>query len=309
MKKLMITGLISLMLVTLAACDRATPITAEPSPVEPKIPSLALETSPVLTEEWISPSTTESRLIYPEEVIEPEPETADPSEPVESALAVPVVQDNGYAANIPLDDPKLRLYQGVVDPRSIEPHIISGVGVASLVNKYNALPWDYAPTDLVSINANGVQGMLLREPAAAAWEEWRLAALNDGYSVLAVSSYRSRDYQAGLFNSYLSSYGEEAILWSAYPRRSEHEMGLVVDLSYNYAIPGEAFSETAMGQYLAETAHLYGFILRYPKAYEDDTGYTFEPWHFRFVGKNIARQMKERSIPTLEHYYELTINP
>ncbi len=209
--------------------------------------------------------------------------------------------------NLPLDDPSLRLYKGVVDPRSVDPHTLTEVDITSVVNKFNILPWEYAPTDLVDINANGVGGMLLRREAAEAWEQWRVDALNDGYTVLAVSSYRSRDYQATLFNNYLANHGDEAVLWSAYPRRSEHEMGLVVDLSNSWSIPGEGFIDTPMGQYLAETAHNYGFILRYPKGYEGDTGYTFEPWHYRYVGKEIAQKMQQEDIPTLEHYYYLTV--
>ncbi|HHT20835.1 MAG TPA: M15 family metallopeptidase [Tissierellia bacterium] len=283
--------------LSLAAVACQKPIAVADSP----IPGLLVNATPVTTSEVIVTSHNASTELYPAP-----PPLAQRSV---ASLAMPIVTAGGYGANISPEDPHIRLYRSVVDPRSIEPVIIETVGLTSLVNKINALPWDYAPTDLIPIDAGGVAGMSLRQEAAAAWEQWRLAALRDGYSVLAVSSYRSRDYQVGLFNRYLASHGDEAILWSAHPRRSEHEMGLALDLSNHYALPGESFGETAMGRYLAETAHLFGFILRYPKGYEADTGYSYEPWHFRYVGLDIADQMVSRSIPTLEHFYQLTLEP
>lgn len=275
-------------------------VVEEPQTTEPDPPVVV---KPEPEPETIEPETVEAETIEPETT---EPDPVDPA-PEPSGPPKPVVTKSGFAANIELTDPGLRLYKGVVDPRSIDPYVLTNVTQQSVVNKFNILPWDYAPTNLVEINANGVGGMLLQKEAAESWEKWRLDALNDGYTVLAVSSYRSRDYQAGLFNNYLANHGDEAILWSAYPRRSEHELGLVLDLSHDWSIPGEGFIDTPMGKYLSETAHKYGFILRYPKGYESDTGYTFEPWHYRYVGTDISEKMNKENIPTLEHYYKLTV--
>lgn len=257
------------------------PEPAEESPVveteaEPQAPAISPETS------------TEAR----------KPPKLDPSTGLTS---------DGFKPNLPLDDPSIEVYNGVVDPRSIDVHVLSDVNIESVVNKYNALPDDYAPTNLVAIDANGVGGMMLQAEAAEAWEKWRQAALDDGFTVLAVSTYRTQDYQSGLFHNYLNNFGLDALLFSAYPRRSEHEMGLAADLSYNYELPGEAFIDMPMGRYLADTAHQYGFILRYPKGYEADTGYAFEPWHYRYVGTKIAKAMHDEKIPTLEHYYGLNV--
>ena len=315
MKKLVIVLLLIGLIGLTYMCSRDTqpplgetpdePVaTAEPdSPpvVEQPAPPPETEQAPEAEPATPEPETVEAPTPKPETTPEPEPDP-EPARPDEPGLS-----PSGYMPNLPLDDPSLRLYKGMVDPRSVTPHVLREVTIESLVNKFNILPDDYAPEQLVAINANGVSGMLLQPEAAEAWEKWRQAALDDGYTVLAVSSYRSGEYQASLFNNYYANHGDEAVLWSAYPRRSEHELGLVLDLSHTWGLPGEEFGDTPMGRYLADTAADYGFILRYPKGYEADTGYVYEPWHFRYVGPKLAQKMKRDNIPTLEHYYHLTV--
>lgn len=262
------------------------------------------------------PSVVEEPAEDPSEdpAIEPTVPEETPTQPgtvTEAPIEVPDepgvnLTQSGFMANLPLDDPSIRVYNGVVDPRTVTPYVLPSVTTKSVVNKFNALADDYAPDDLVLINANGVADMYVRQVAADAWEMWREDAIRDGYTVLAVSAYRTKDYQDNLFHNYLARSGEEALLFSAYPRRSEHEMGLALDLSNGWGIPGEQFIETDMGKYLADTAYKYGFILRYPKGYEGVTGYSFEPWHYRYVGVEIAAEMRHKKIPTLEHYYKLT---
>ncbi|HHT20834.1 MAG TPA: M15 family metallopeptidase [Tissierellia bacterium] len=244
-----------------------------------------------------------------EEPVESEPEeTITEPAPVEPA---PIVERNiyGFMPNLPLDDSSITVYEGVVDPRSVSPKILDEVTITSVVNKFNALPEGYYPDNLVFIEANGYEGMQLQAEAAEQWERWRQAAEAEGYIVKVVGSYRSADTQAMLFENYLAGWGEEALLWSAHPRRSEHEMGLALDLSDTQDVPSEDFIHTPMGAYLAETAHRYGFILRYPQGYEADTGYGFEPWHYRYVGVDLAEAMRQDGSATLEHFYGLTVTP
>ena len=283
------------------ACQRQEP-TPMPTPIE-----TPTETETPIVDDIPEPET----LPEPNPVEVPdttEPVTTEPDTTETTAPDGIVLAPSGFLANVPLDDPSIRVYNGVVDPRSVTPYVLEKVTTTSVVNKFNVLPDWYAPDNLVEINANGVGGMYVQQPAAEAWEMWRTDALNQGFTVLAVSSYRSWEYQANLFNNYLTNNGEAALLYSAYPRRSEHEMGLALDLSDSWQIPGEGFIDTPMGQYLADSAYKYGFILRYPKGYEDVTGYSFEPWHFRYVGVEIAAKMRHQNIPTLEHYYELTVD-
>lgn len=246
------------------------------------------------------PSDQPDTPVADETVTEPTPEP-EPETPVERNIY-------GFMPNLPMDDPSIRVYEGVVDPRSVEPQILEEVSIKSVVNKFNALPDWYYPENLVFIEANGYEGMQLQDEAAAQWELWRQAAEADGYIVKVVGSYRTAETQGMLFENYLAGWGEEALLWSAHPRRSEHEMGLAVDLSDTQDVPSEDFINTPMGAYLAETAHKYGFILRYPQGYEADTGYGFEPWHYRYVGIDVAEAMRQDGSPTLEHFYGLSVN-
>jgi D-alanyl-D-alanine carboxypeptidase len=116
-------------------------------------------------------------------------------------------------------------------------------------------------------------------------------AKKDGYSLMIGSGYRSADLQAVYFNSLASSIGETAANQSiARPGQSEHQTGLAVDISTvaRNCYLSDCFSETNDGIWLAKNSYKYGFILRYPEGKESITGYGYEPWHFRFVGVDLA---------------------
>ncbi len=170
--------------------------------------------------------------------------------------------------------------------------------ISALVNKQNYLPEDYVPDDLVLIESTHY----LRMEAAKSLNALLADIRNQNITVNVVSSYRSKEYQTTLYNNYYAQDPEGAPIYSALPRTSEHEMGLAVDLSYDYSLH-EDLDETTLGIYLDEHAHKYGFILRYPEDKTHITGYMFEAWHYRYVGVELATQLKEENI-TLEEYYE-----
>lgn len=188
---------------------------------------------------------------------------------------------------------------GIINGLAITPNIISNPdSITAMVNKLNALPDDYAPSDLVYVEGS----YLLREEAALQYQAMREAASNDGISLIVLSAYRTKDYQHMLFYNYLNNNGEEyAAVWSAVPRRSEHEMGLAVDIGDDYYLD-EYLNEKDTGQWLLENAHNYGFILRYPEDKILITQYGFEAWHYRYVGKDLAVYLKENNL-SLEEYY------
>ena len=191
---------------------------------------------------------------------------------------------------------------GIVEPASITPEIISNPSaITAIVNKYHALPEGYAPSDLVAITTNCGKNLQLREEAAASWEQMMEAAKADGITLKAVSAYRTRDYQNGLFTNYTKNNGKEfAALYSAYPRRSEHELGLALDISNTAGIP-DNFETTAEGRWLMQNAHRYGWILRYPEDKIKITQYGYEPWHYRYLGKDLAETLY-KSGQTYEEY-------
>lgn len=129
----------------------------------------------------------------------------------------------------------------------------------------------------------------------------------EGVSLIKLSGHRTFEYQTNLFNKYVAEMGEaSAKKLSAWPGASEHQTGLAVDFgeASGYCQLDSCFENTESGKWLSENAYKYGFILRYPQGKEDITGYSFEPWHFRYVGKDIAKKIHEKDI-TLEEYLEI----
>lgn len=179
-----------------------------------------------------------------------------------------------------------------------------------LVNKAEALPKEYAPGDLrpveipFSFSENSPKRMM-RHEAADALERLFAEARRDGIELAGVSGYRSFDTQAAIFASATERYGSEeaANRVSARPGESEHQTGLAMDVSspsVGYQLT-EAFGGTKEGQWLAEHAPDFGFIIRYPEGKEDVTGYQYEPWHLRYVGEQHASRIAGEQV-TLEEY-------
>lgn len=186
------------------------------------------------------------------------------------------------------------------DPRSITPNIINPNSTTVLVNKYNAIPDGWEPSDLVAITSNSGRDMYLRQEAASAWEELNRAAQAKGINIQVISSIRSASYQANLFNNYYAVDGANAFLYSALSRRSEHELGLAIDVSYDGQLH-EDLLNTSVGQFMNDEGYKYGFILRYPSDKIAITGYGFEAWHYRYLGTTLATELKQRNL-VLEEY-------
>lgn len=178
-----------------------------------------------------------------------------------------------------------------------------------LVNKQNALSADYVPPDLVEPNVRFIfdewhERRLMRAEAAAALEEMFAAAEEDGIYLAGVSGYRSYEYQELLFTSYVSTDGLElAQRYSARPGQSEHQTGLAMDISGSTGecAADDCFAGTPEAEWLAANAHKFGFIIRYPEGKEHITGYMYEPWHVRYLGKDLAQAVYESGL-TYEEY-------
>lgn len=171
-----------------------------------------------------------------------------------------------------------------------------------LVNKYNKIPINYEPNDLVSIHSDYTQGMqYLRKICKYHFEKMCEDAKTEGLHILAVSTYRSGNYQRKLFQIYSEKYGlDYAQMCSAKAGHSEHQTGLAVDVADSSG-DYDNFINTKEYGWMIKNAYKYGFILRYPKYKTDITGYKFEPWHYRYVGIHIAKKLFLNNI-TLEEY-------
>ena len=211
-----------------------------------------------------------------------------------------------------------------------------------LANKSNALGSTYEPQTLTTLTCATAYSMQLQSRAAMALyamlAEMKAAGVSD---ITVTSAYRSYDYQKDTYQKYLAyeqscissdayrvfgqsyikaNYLDKKIFrlsledaeivvqsYSAYPGQSEHQTGLCVDFitSDMGEELTEAFELTAAYQWLSQNAYKFGFILRYPKGKESITGYTYEPWHYRFVGREAATDIYVGNL-TLEEYLQLT---
>lgn len=166
-----------------------------------------------------------------------------------------------------------------------------------VVNKERYLPDGYEPPDLVEPNVKfsfeeAHEKRHMRKEAAEALEEMFKQAKEEGVTLHAVSGYRSFKRQESLFSHYVNTQGKEyAARVSAVPGTSEHQTGLTMDLSSPSVgdVLEEVFGDSDEGKWVAEHAHEFGFIIRYPKDGESITGYVYEPWHVRYVGKEAAK--------------------
>lgn len=172
-----------------------------------------------------------------------------------------------------------------------------------LVNKYIYMENDYIPENLEDLDTSySRSGMKLVKSAKDSLEKMIESAKNDGYTIRVMSSYRSYNYQVNLYNRYVNTDGKEAAdTYSARPGFSEHQTGLCVDID-DSKINYTNFEKSESFKWMQENAHLYGFILRYPEDKTEITGYTYESWHYRYVGKEIATYIKKHNI-TFDEYY------
>ena len=176
-----------------------------------------------------------------------------------------------------------------------------------LVNKYYYLEEDYVPKNLETISSMyALNGMQLVKEAKIAFESLSKAASKEDLRIIAMSSYRSYEYQVDLYNRYVKQDGKEkADTYSGRPGHSEHQTGLAVDV-YNGKTDYTNFEKTKEFKWMNSHAHEYGFILRFPKDKETETGYEYESWHYRYVGEEIATYIKENNI-SFEEYYATII--
>lgn len=181
--------------------------------------------------------------------------------------------------------------------------------IAVLVNKQYALPENYHPNDLVYPDVpflfeEKIEKRMMRSEAASALGNLFTGAKKEGIHLAGVSAYRSHATQKSLFDRYVQKDGmEKAKRYSAVPGHSEHETGLAIDVSGSdgRCAVEDCFADTEEATWLANHAWEYGFIIRYPQGKEEITGYQYEPWHLRYVGIDIAKEIQQ-SGKTLEEY-------
>ena len=181
-------------------------------------------------------------------------------------------------------------------------------GTLLLVNREYMIMADYVPDDLVMPNVKRVSSsVLMRKEAAEALEALFNAAKSEkGYTLTAVSGYRSYQTQQNIYKRRVKNAGQaKADLFVALPGSSEHQLGLAMDVGRRTNSKLKAsFGKSPEGIWLAENCYRFGFILRYKQEWTETTGYGYEPWHIRYVGVEHSRRIQELDIP-FEDYIAL----
>lgn len=173
-----------------------------------------------------------------------------------------------------------------------------------LVNKTYPLPSTYVPTGThKEVTTANCQECIIEE-AYTAYKKMRSDASNLGLSLWIASGYRSYTYQNGLYEMYVKRSGKVAAdTYSARPGHSEHQSGYAFDLNS----VDDSFANTKEGIWVNDNCYKYGFILRYPKGKDNETGYKYESWHLRYVGTELAEKLYNGGDwITMETYFGLT---
>nr|WP_308742302.1 M15 family metallopeptidase [uncultured Anaerocolumna sp.] len=176
-----------------------------------------------------------------------------------------------------------------------------------LANPWNTLPENFTVETKSFHNGHSVDRRIFDD-----LEMMLEAAKREGLSPIICSSYRTLEKQKSLFENKIGKYlsnglsdqeaAVEAAKWVAIPGTSEHQTGLAVDIvAKSYQILDKEQENTPEQKWLMENSYKYGFILRYPENKSDLTGINYEPWHYRYVGKEAAKEIYENGI-CLEEY-------
>lgn len=226
----------------------------------------------------------------------PEQTTAESTAEISSEPAVPTTDLSRVLLPVDPTDEALTQYTPEAKIVGVTPmgyQIVQQNGMTYvngvlIVNKSYSLPEDYNPGDLT--------------PACqAAFDELVDAAAEEGLEIYLISGFRSYELQTSLYSRYVAEDGQAAAdTYSARPGHSEHQSGLAIDVNSL----SNSFADTPEGLWLAAHAHEYGFIIRYAEEKQAITGYIYEPWHIRFVGKPTAKAVYESGL-CLEEYFGL----
>ena len=173
---------------------------------------------------------------------------------------------------------------GIIPPKPVVKDGVTYVGGVLVANKQYHLPKTYG---------NGLD--------QTAYSQYIKMKNASGYDMTIVSGFRSYEKQEKVFNGWVAKDGfEAASRYSAQPGTSEHQTGLAMDITSLY----QSYGETAEGKWLAKNCWKYGFIIRYPEGKEHITGYMYEPWHVRYLGRSTAKMVYDSGL-TLEEFLGL----
>ena len=190
----------------------------------------------------------------------------------------------------------------------VNPVKTSAFSIDMLVNKHYKLDEDFVPDDLVEFDQKYCNDEVQEgnREAVVAFKNMYEAAKKEGLGLVINSSYRSYQDQENICNTFKDLYGEGYVTkYVALPGFSEHQTGLAFDIG---STSSKVFAESKEYEWMKENAYKYGFILRFTKANAYITGFISEPWHYRYVGKKVAKYIYDNNISLEEYYAEFLDN-
>ncbi|GHV70729.1 hypothetical protein AGMMS49928_19620 [Spirochaetia bacterium] len=233
------------------------------------------------------PPASKDRLVQAEDILSGEVSSQDPEKIFTNFLKI-ILQDAALPANLSLSLQKTAAENPafILDLLAI---LEGDPMLRLLVDKQHPLPEGYEPEDLTELKGGSYgisrRGLMLREAAAAALVEMAAAARVEGITLTASSTYRSYTYQVEVYDRNVRELGREtADRESARPGYSQHQTGLVVD----FGSIDNSFAETRAGRWMLSNGSRFGWSLSFPDGYEEVTGYRWESWHYRYVGRDLC---------------------
>jgi zinc D-Ala-D-Ala carboxypeptidase len=183
--------------------------------------------------------------------------------------------------------------------------------LTAIINKNFKIPSNYVPSDLVLLTSEHypvVQNTFLRRIIIEDLEKMLNAMSDENINVLIISGWRSHDGQLAAYNRWVTKVGtSNAQGYAALPGHSEHQLGTVLDFAGfdNNNVRSYMFENTTASNWLKENAYKYGFVMSYPKNSLNITGYNYEPWHYRYVGTEIANKLNANNTTLTEYLLEI----
>jgi len=278
-----------LVVATLSGCVAAAATVPSPTVVASAAPSASASVAATPTASPSLPVATET--------------------PVRTAAPTPVRTPQPTPVRTPQLTPANAGYCSVAD--ALTPDTDYGDITGTYLDWTYRLPADYVPPDLVNAVTGGPAAGAPLEVRAVAYEDLgrlRAAALAAGHRLVIVSAYRSYQQQAQTFDYWTQVGGyEQALRTSARPGHSEHQLGTAIDFGDGTADPWAYadWAETPAGAWLAAHAADFGFVMSYPKGKTAVTCYSYEPWHYRYVGRELAQTLVSSGL-TLREFQSAT---
>lgn len=230
----------------------------------------------------------------------------------ENKLTLSLTDEVGNINNHQLTVNRMNISTCLQNPDRTVKETVFPFAIEVVVDKYNKLPDNFIPPVLINGSTRGLpvykNGSAYVTPETFdALVEMIKDIQQQGISVVISSGYRSFSGQTKAHSYWSSLIGDKANYYAALPGFSEHHLGTTVDLltvENNYTI-SDAYENTRLGKWLKENAYKYGFTMSYPKDKQHITGYRYEPWHWRYLGKEHAKIIEDLQITPTEYLYSL----